>query len=342
MSTQEPESVARLQELLERLETGAHAARGDGGSRAGGRRPAEPRRAGEGDPGRDRARAPGGRGRISPTSSVSSSTPSSKPALAEELGELEDALRYSLLGGGKRIRPVLCLATGEALGREPAEVLLPACALELVHTFSLVHDDLPALDDDDLRRGGSRARTCASARASRSSRATRCSPRPSASCSATRARSPHGSSRAATLGMIGGQYVDVTTDGDLDADGLVHLHEPEDRAGSSARRHRARSQSRASRRASALRGPPSGGGRPPLPDRRRHPRRHRHRRRARQDAREGRGRRQGHVRLPARARAARELADAARRRERAAGRAAGGHVRPRRARRHHPRPRRKP
>ena len=72
---------------------------------------------------------------------------------ASELGELEQALRYSLLGGGKRIRPVLCLATGEALGHEPAELLPAACSLELVHTFSLVHDDLPALDDDDLRRG---------------------------------------------------------------------------------------------------------------------------------------------------------------------------------------------
>ena len=74
-------------------------------------------------------------------------------ALSPDLGELEQALRYSLLGGGKRIRPVLCLATGEALGRKPRELLPAACALELVHTFSLVHDDLPALDDDDLRRG---------------------------------------------------------------------------------------------------------------------------------------------------------------------------------------------
>jgi geranylgeranyl diphosphate synthase, type II len=72
---------------------------------------------------------------------------------ASELGRLEEALRYSLLGGGKRIRPVLCLATGEALGREPRELLPAACSLELVHTFSLVHDDLPALDDDDERRG---------------------------------------------------------------------------------------------------------------------------------------------------------------------------------------------
>ncbi|HEY1250474.1 MAG TPA: farnesyl diphosphate synthase [Thermoanaerobaculia bacterium] len=72
---------------------------------------------------------------------------------AAELGRLEEALRYSLLGGGKRIRPVLCLATGEALERPPEELLPAACSLELVHTFSLVHDDLPALDDDDLRRG---------------------------------------------------------------------------------------------------------------------------------------------------------------------------------------------
>jgi geranylgeranyl diphosphate synthase type II len=62
-------------------------------------------------------------------------------------------VRYALAGGGKRIRPVLCLATAEAAGVD-AEVALPAAAaLELVHSFSLVHDDLPALDDDDERRG---------------------------------------------------------------------------------------------------------------------------------------------------------------------------------------------
>jgi geranylgeranyl diphosphate synthase type II len=62
-------------------------------------------------------------------------------------------MHYALAGGGKRIRPLLCLATGEALGREPEELLPAAAALELVHSFSLVHDDLPALDDDELRRG---------------------------------------------------------------------------------------------------------------------------------------------------------------------------------------------
>ena len=66
---------------------------------------------------------------------------------------LEEAMRYSLLAGGKRIRPVLALATAEALGRPPGEVLPLAAAIEMIHTYSLIHDDLPAMDDDDLRRG---------------------------------------------------------------------------------------------------------------------------------------------------------------------------------------------
>jgi len=74
-------------------------------------------------------------------------------ALTPELFGLADAVRYALDGGGKRIRPVLCLATGEAVGAAPDPLLPAAAAVELVHTFSLVHDDLPALDDDDVRRG---------------------------------------------------------------------------------------------------------------------------------------------------------------------------------------------
>jgi len=66
---------------------------------------------------------------------------------------LEEAMRYSLLAGGKRIRPVLALATASATGRDPGSVLPLAAALELIHTYSLIHDDLPAMDDDDLRRG---------------------------------------------------------------------------------------------------------------------------------------------------------------------------------------------
>jgi geranylgeranyl pyrophosphate synthase len=72
---------------------------------------------------------------------------------ADELGTLTEAMRYSLEGGGKRVRPVLCLAAGDALGADPDELLPAAAAIELVHTFGMVHDDLPALDDDAVRRG---------------------------------------------------------------------------------------------------------------------------------------------------------------------------------------------
>jgi geranylgeranyl diphosphate synthase type II len=63
------------------------------------------------------------------------------------------ATRYSLFAGGKRIRPLLVLASGEAVGGERDDLLTLACAVEMIHTYSLVHDDLPAMDDDDLRRG---------------------------------------------------------------------------------------------------------------------------------------------------------------------------------------------
>lgn len=66
---------------------------------------------------------------------------------------LQQAMRYGVLGGGKRVRPALCLAAAASVG-EPAEnALVPACALELIHAYSLIHDDLPAMDNDELRRG---------------------------------------------------------------------------------------------------------------------------------------------------------------------------------------------
>ncbi len=74
------------------------------------------------------------------------------PAAAPAAG-LEQAMRYSLLAGGKRVRPVLTLATGRALGAPPERLLPIACAIEMIHTYSLIHDDLPAMDDDELRRG---------------------------------------------------------------------------------------------------------------------------------------------------------------------------------------------
>ena len=66
---------------------------------------------------------------------------------------LHQAMRYSVLNGGKRIRPVLLYATGRALALKPEQLDAPACAVEMIHAYSLVHDDLPAMDDDDLRRG---------------------------------------------------------------------------------------------------------------------------------------------------------------------------------------------
>lgn len=66
---------------------------------------------------------------------------------------LAESMRYSLFAGGKRIRPILCLAACEVLGGREAAALPFACALEMIHTYSLIHDDLPSMDDDDLRRG---------------------------------------------------------------------------------------------------------------------------------------------------------------------------------------------
>ena len=75
------------------------------------------------------------------------------PKAEERPATIHAAMRYSIFAGGKRLRPVLCLAAAEACGGEISNALNPACAVELLHTYSLVHDDLPAMDDDDLRRG---------------------------------------------------------------------------------------------------------------------------------------------------------------------------------------------
>ncbi|MDQ3777739.1 MAG: polyprenyl synthetase family protein [Actinomycetota bacterium] len=127
--------------------------------------------------------------------------------LSPELGALEDVVRYALEGGGKRIRPVLCLATAEAAGGSPADALPAGAAIELVHSFSLVHDDLPALDDDDERRGRPTAHVrFGEAQAILAGDALLAEAfRLAASCGPEVEREL----AAATLGMIGGQYVDV-------------------------------------------------------------------------------------------------------------------------------------
>ena len=75
------------------------------------------------------------------------------PAADTPPSVIHEAMRYAVLGGGKRIRPILGIAAAEACGAKADELLVPIAALELIHTYSLVHDDLPALDNDDLRRG---------------------------------------------------------------------------------------------------------------------------------------------------------------------------------------------
>ncbi len=75
------------------------------------------------------------------------------PAAGARPALLAEAMRHAVLSGGKRLRPILCLASAEAAGGTAADALLPACAVELLHTYTLVHDDLPCMDDDLLRRG---------------------------------------------------------------------------------------------------------------------------------------------------------------------------------------------
>ena len=138
-------------------------------------------------------------------------------AFTPELGGLESALRYPLESGGKRIRPVLTLAVGEAAGAEPERCLPGAAAIELVHNFSLVHDDLPALDDDEERRGRPSAHVAfgegvallaGDALFAEACRLALSYPTPAVARELVQA----------TLGMIGGQYRDVTGDtGDLAA-----------------------------------------------------------------------------------------------------------------------------
>ncbi len=139
--------------------------------------------------------------------------------LTPDLGELSEAIRYALSGGGKRVRPVICLATAEAAGADPDEALPAALALELVHTFSLVHDDLPAMDDDDERRGRPTvhvafgdgvALLAGDALLAEAFRLALDYPRVGIARELARA----------TQGMIGGQYLDITG-ADVD---LARLH----------------------------------------------------------------------------------------------------------------------
>lgn len=138
----------------------------------------------------------------------------SELALTPELGRLAEPMRYAI--GGKRVRPVICLATAEAAGGSVADALPAAAALELVHSFSLVHDDLPAMDDDDERRGRPTlhvaygegvALLAGDALLAEAFRLALTYP----------TTAPARELAEATLGMIGGQYLDITgADADLE------------------------------------------------------------------------------------------------------------------------------
>ena len=221
---------------------------------------------------------------------------------------LEEAMRYSLLAGGKRVRPVLALATARALGADPAGFLPAACAIELIHTYSLIHDDLPAMDDDELRRGLPTSHVkfgedvAILAGDGLFAEAVRLFCEQPGEPARVLAALAELSAATGVDGMVGGQYVDVAGE-ETDAEGLRALHalktgrliaasvgvvlileglpEPETIP-----------YRRFAKRAGR-----------PLPDRRRHPRRDRERRAARQAPWKRRATWQTHLRQPLRPRA---------------------------------------
>ena len=150
---------------------------------------------------------------------------------AAETEGLDEAMRYSLLAGGKRIRPVLALATARDAGADPRTVLPAAAAIELIHTYSLIHDDLPAMDDDELRRGRPTSHVVYGENV-----AILAGDGLFAEAMALFAERQQGDPErvlaglrelvraTGVAGMVGGQYVDVT-DTELDADSLRRLHE---------------------------------------------------------------------------------------------------------------------
>jgi geranylgeranyl diphosphate synthase, type II len=144
---------------------------------------------------------------------------------------LEEAMRYSLLAGGKRVRPVLVLATARAIGVEPESMLPAAAAIELIHTYSLIHDDLPAMDDDELRRG----RPTSHVKFGEDVAILSGDGLFAEAMSLFAARQGGGPGRVVAAlgelaratgveGMVGGQYVDIKESSTRDADGLRHLH----------------------------------------------------------------------------------------------------------------------
>ena len=162
---------------------------------------------------------------------VEAALESSLPPETQWPRTIHRAARYSLMAGGKRIRPVLVLAAGEAVGGAREELLPLACAVEMVHTYSLIHDDLPAMDDDDLRRGrptchrafGEDVAILAGDGLFAEAIRILCGQPGEPS----RVLAALGELAAATGvdGMVGGQFIDVADTAPAGADGLRRLHE---------------------------------------------------------------------------------------------------------------------
>ncbi|MBW2595515.1 MAG: polyprenyl synthetase family protein [Deltaproteobacteria bacterium] len=152
--------------------------------------------------------------------------------------EISESMRYTLFAGGKRIRPVLCMASAEAVGGSADSVLPVACAIEMIHTYSLIHDDLPSMDNDDYRRGkpsnhkvfgegvavlaGDALLTEAFCLMSRGT--------PEVSSKKTLAVLHEISTAAGFRGMIGGQVADLKAEGekvDMEMVNYIHTHKTE-------------------------------------------------------------------------------------------------------------------
>ena len=157
------------------------------------------------------------------------------PKSATLPASLHDAMRYSVFAGGKRIRPVLMAATCEAVGGHPEDVLVAAAAIEMIHSYSLIHDDLPAMDDDDLRRGkptnhkvyGEAIAILAGDGLLTEAFILLSNPQVLPSVApVARLEIIHQLSRAAgSLGMVGGQVVDMESEGEaIDLPTLEYIH----------------------------------------------------------------------------------------------------------------------
>ena len=154
------------------------------------------------------------------TSRVASKLDEVLPDSAETPGRLHEAMRYSVMNGGKRVRPLLVYATGECLGVDADFLDAPAMAIELIHAFSLVHDDLPSMDNDDLRRGSPTVHrkfdeaTAILAADALQPLAFQILATTSGISSSKRARLVETVARACgSLGMTGGQSIDLSSEG---------------------------------------------------------------------------------------------------------------------------------